>query len=434
MFRRSYSAACILLLICIAPAYAQTVDEIVAKHLTATGGIEKWKALESFVIISRSEHWSFNLYWKKPDRIRVETLLSGSPDSRDVRSFDGATGWRINPMEGSEEPRLMSAKETAELQEQSDWLRELVDYKSKAYKVEYVGKELADGSPAYRLKLTKPSGEVIHIFLDEKTCLEVKRVRKVRRPPGEDVEVATELGNYRLVGGLMLPHSVGDAVREYEVNKPIDGAFFKMPQKKADQGIEKRGGDLTEQVHDSERRAQFLKAHPEADLDKDGTLTLEEAWAFVKKDEAAKRLLPIGAQAPDWTLKDAKGQPHRLSDYRGKVVVMDFWAVWCVPCHRLMPEMQKMHEDLSKRGVVVFGISTGEHGGDPAQLMKDRGYTYGLLLNGETIAEDYHVVGLPTVYVIGVDGRIIHCGFGANEALEGRRRAYIEEYLSQHGK
>src|SRR5437763_11559292 len=183
-----------------------------------------------------------------------------------------------------------------------------------------------------------------------------------------------------------------------------------MPQKKAerqnaDKGSEKRADDLTEQVRDPERRAQLLKAHPEADSNKDGTLTLEEAWAFAKKDRAAQRLLPVGSLAPDWTLKDVKGQPHKLSDYRGKVVVMDFWAVWCIPCHRLMPGMQKLHDDLSNRGVVVFGISTDEHGGDPAQLMKDRGYTYGLLLNGESIAEAYQVVGLPTVYVIGVDGR-----------------------------
>ncbi len=426
MRRRTPLEVLILLFFCIAPVNAQTLDEIITRHVAATGGIEKWKSLESLTIISRSDQWSFNLYWKKPNQIRIDVLLGQSSRSRDVRSFDGETGWRINPMEGSEEPRSMSDKETAGLREEGDYLRELIDYKAKGHKVELVGKEVSDGSPAFRLKLTKQSGEIIHIFLDEKTFLEMKRLRKSRSPWGDDVEHAIELGNYRSVGGLMLPHSVGNAVREYEVNKPLDDAFFKMPKKKA--------SDLTEQVRDAEGRARLLAENPEADLDKDGKLTLEEAWVFLKKGKAAQELLPVGSPAPEWTLKDAQGKQHKLSDYRGKVVVIDFWAVWCIPCHQAMPGLQKLHDDLSKRGVVVLGISTGERGGDPQRLMKERGFTYGLLLNGETITEAYHVVGLPTIYVVGVDGRIIHAGFGANEIAQQRRKGFIEDYLTQHGK
>lgn len=426
MIRRIPGGIILLLFLDITCAGAQTLDEIIARHVAATGGIEKWRSLESLTVISRSDQWSFNLYWKKPNQIRIDVLLGQSSHSRDVRAFDGETGWRINPMEGSEEPRSMSDKEIAGLREEGDYLRELIDYKAKGYKVELVGKEISDGSPAFRLKLTKQGGEVINIFLDEKTSLEVKRVRRSRAPWGEEVEHATELGNYREVGGLMLPHSVGPAVREYEVNKPLDGAFFKMPRKKA--------GALTEQVRDAEGRATLLANNPEADVDKDGKLTLEEAWAFLKKGDAARQLLAVGSPAPDWTLKDARGRQHKLSDYRGKVVVIDFWAVWCVPCHRAMPGLQRLHDDLSRRGVVVLGISTGERGGDPARLMKDRGYTYGLLLNGETISEAYHVRGLPTIYVIGVDGRIIHAGFGANEMAEQRRKSLIEDYLTRHGK
>ncbi len=72
-----------------------------------------------------------------------------------------------------------------------------------------------------------------------------------------------------------------------------------------------------------------------------------------------------------------------------------------------MPWLQKAHVDLSKRGVVVLGISTNEKGGDPVKLMKDRRYTYELLLNGEAISKAYGVVGMPTFYMVGMDGRII---------------------------
>ena len=82
--------------------------------------------------------------------------------------------------------------------------------------------------------------------------------------------------------------------------------------------------------------------------------------------------MPVGTLAPDWTLKDLSAEPHRLSDYRGKVVVMDFWAVWCISCHREMPARQRLHHDLSRRGLAVLGTSTDEHGGDPVQLIKNR--------------------------------------------------------------
>lgn len=206
------------------------------------------------------------------------------------------------------------------------------------------------------------------------------------------------------------------------------------PTPKADQGSPKKTDDLLGQMGDPQRRAQLLKANPEADVNKDGNLTLEEARAFARKGTAPEGLLPVGSLAPDWALKDAEGKTHRLSDYRGKVVVMDFWAVWCIPCVRAMPGLQKLHDELSKDGVVVLGLSTNEESGDPAQLMKDRGYTYQLLLNGESISESYNVVGLPTIYVIGADGRIIHAGFGANQIAEQRRADLIKDYLTQQGK
>jgi peroxiredoxin len=439
MLKRLSLAALILLLAGGTLVRAQTVDEVIAKHVAALGGIEKWRGLESLSTVSRSEHFSSNQYWKKTNRIRIEVLLEGPTPGRDVRVFDGTKGWRINPMEGSTDPRLMSDKEVAGLREESDWLKELVDYEAKGHKVKLEGSEELEGKAAYKLKLTKSSGEVIQIFIDAKTFLEMRRVRGHKAPWGEEIVQTIKVGDYRPVGGLLLPHRVGESVREYQVNRPIDDAIFIMPQKgvaepKVDKGSQKKPNDLLEQMGDPKQREQLLIANPEADLNKDGMLTLEEAWAFVKKDKAARGLLPVGTPAPDWTLKDAQGQIHRLSDYRGKVVVMDFWAVWCIPCLRAMPGLQKLHDELSKQGLIVLGLSTNEQGGDPVQLMKDRGYTYQLLLNGESISESYNVVGLPTIYVIGVDGRILHAGFGANEIAEQRRATMIKDYLNQTGK
>jgi len=128
------------------------------------------------------------------------------------------------------------------------------------------------------------------------------------------------------------------------------------------------------------------------------------------KSESSKektKLLAVGASAPDWELSDADGKLQTLAQYRGKVVVLDFWATWCGPCTEVMPQMQKLYEKYKDSGVAVFGVSSWEQK-DPAVFMKEKHYTYGLLLKGEDIAERYGVGTLPAVYIIGADGRVVY--------------------------
>ncbi len=129
-----------------------------------------------------------------------------------------------------------------------------------------------------------------------------------------------------------------------------------------------------------------------------------------QKSESSKektKLLAVGATAPDWELSDADGKLQTLAQYRGKIVVLDFWATWCGPCAEVMPQMQKLHEKYKDRGVTVFGVSSWEKN-DPGVLMKEKHYTYGLLLKGEDIADRYGVGTLPAVYIIGADGRVVY--------------------------
>src|SRR6266404_7436801 len=129
-----------------------------------------------------------------------------------------------------------------------------------------------------------------------------------------------------------------------------------------------------------------------------------------QKSESLKeknKLLAVGATAPDWELSGADGKLQSLAQYRGKVVVLDFWATWCGPCTEVMPQMQKLHEKYKDKGVAVFGVSSWEQK-DPAAFMKEKRYSYGLLLKGEDIAERYGVATLPAVYIIGADGRVIY--------------------------
>jgi thiol-disulfide isomerase/thioredoxin len=167
-------------------------------------------------------------------------------------------------------------------------------------------------------------------------------------------------------------------------------------------------------------------------------LAAPEGFEVVKAKEAkpepggravAVAGVPVGDIAPDFTLKDPSGKEHKLSEYRGKIVVLDFWATWCGPCQMAMPGIQAVHEKFKGKGVEVFGVNCWESA-DPAAFMKDKGFTYGLLLKGDDVAKDYRVSGIPTFYVVGPDGRIIYSAIGADPSLEETLGNLIEARLA----
>jgi thiol-disulfide isomerase/thioredoxin len=147
------------------------------------------------------------------------------------------------------------------------------------------------------------------------------------------------------------------------------------------------------------------------------------------KQKQVMNLLDVGTAAPDWQLTGADGNAHSLSSYRGKLVVMDFWATWCVPCAAVMPRMQKLQQKFADKGVVVFGINSWENS-DAVAFMKEKRYSYELLLNGEKIAAAYKVTTLPVVYIVGSDGKIIYCHEGEDQK---DLAAVIEKYFKEPG-
>lgn len=121
---------------------------------------------------------------------------------------------------------------------------------------------------------------------------------------------------------------------------------------------------------------------------------------------------PLNVPAPDFTLFDALGVEHTLSDYQGKIVILDFWATWCHPCLIVMPHLQAIHERFKDQDVVVMGINAWENG-DPKALMDERGWDYLLLLKGDQVAADYGVGSIPTMVVIDQSGQIVQRKVGA---------------------
>lgn len=126
--------------------------------------------------------------------------------------------------------------------------------------------------------------------------------------------------------------------------------------------------------------------------------------------------------APDFALKDADGRTVRLSDYRGKVILLDFWATWCGPCKIEIPwfvDFERKHKD---RGFAVIGVSMDEEGWEVVKPFASKmGVNYRVLLGDDATAQLYGgVEALPTTFLIDREGRIaaVHVGLASKSDFE----------------
>jgi outer membrane lipoprotein-sorting protein len=220
---------------------AQTVDDIIAKNAQARGGLDKLKAVQSVratgtMTVGPGMEAPMTLIQKRPHQMRIEFTIQGLTG---VEGFDGVNAWQIMPFNGKKDPEAMSADETKEIEDQADIDGPLVDYKAKGHKVELLGKDKAEGTDVYKLKVTLKNGDVVTMFLDADSFLEIKSEVK-RMVRGSEVEAEVAIGDYKEVSGLMVPFSIEAGqkgseqkqkitITKYEINAPVDDSLFKMP-------------------------------------------------------------------------------------------------------------------------------------------------------------------------------------------------------------
>lgn len=118
---------------------------------------------------------------------------------------------------------------------------------------------------------------------------------------------------------------------------------------------------------------------------------------------------PKGMPAPDFVLKDINGNSVRLSDYRGKAVVLNFWATWCPPCKTEMPWLVDLRDKYHSQGLEIIGVALDEAGKDEiAKFAHDMKLDYPVVIGDDTTADAYgDVHALPTTFYIDRDGKIV---------------------------
>ncbi len=126
------------------------------------------------------------------------------------------------------------------------------------------------------------------------------------------------------------------------------------------------------------------------------------------------------ATAPNWELKDLDGKTVHSSDFKGKVVVLDFWATWCAPCRMEIPGLISLQKKYAQRGLVIVGASVDEGGASMVkQFMEKLGMNYPVLLTDEKMQDMFGGIEVvPTTFIIDREGHIVKKYFGLTDESE----------------
>jgi hypothetical protein len=243
MLRRAVAVLGLAVLVAM-PAAAQTADDIIAKNNDAKGGLARQKAVKSVRMTGRMTvgpgiEAPIVLEMKRPKSMRIDIAIQGMTITQ---AYDGSVGWMLNPLSGRADPEPLPSELMHSVEEQADMDGPLIDYKAKGHTVELLGKEKAEGTECYKLKVTLKNGDVRTFFFDAESYLEIKVERRTMVRGTEQLG-DTIVGDWKEVGGILMAHSVdsgqpGGPMRQkmtidkIELDVPVDDARFTMPVKK----------------------------------------------------------------------------------------------------------------------------------------------------------------------------------------------------------
>jgi peroxiredoxin len=124
--------------------------------------------------------------------------------------------------------------------------------------------------------------------------------------------------------------------------------------------------------------------------------------------------------APAWELKDTDGKTVRSADFKGKVVILDFWATWCGPCREEIPGFVALQKQYAKQGLVVIGVSVDAEGAKVVQpFIQKLGMNYPVVLSDDPVLQAFgDIEALPTTFIVDREGRIVKKHVGVTDQSE----------------
>ncbi|MDP9081190.1 MAG: TlpA family protein disulfide reductase [Bacteroidota bacterium] len=193
-----------------------------------------------------------------------------------------------------------------------------------------------------------------------------------------------------------------------------------------------RTADFGKEVTNYYTEERYFNYKIDQDNINTAAFTMPEGFHPPKEKPAAQTALLVpGNIAPDWTLYDTDGKKTSLSRLKGKIVLLDFFFVGCVPCMNTLAPLDKLHEKYKNKNFVILSISDRDSkklvtAFKKAQRIKNQMYP-----DGSSVAKLYHVTSAPTFYFIDRDGRIASVVSGYSDDFEKKMSATIDDILKK---
>jgi outer membrane lipoprotein-sorting protein len=223
------------------PSSSLSMDQIVEKNAAARGGLAAWRAVQTMRMTGDMDaghgvKLPYTLDLKRKRKMRLELKFEGKTA---VQVYDGKQGWKFRPYLGKTVAETMSPQELQHAAGQTDLDGALMDYSTKGYKLELMGREAVEGKDAYKLKITMPGNVVRHLWVDSASFLEVK-IDGTRKMDGKEHAMYTYIRDYKTESGLLIPHLLETetegvkgtqklTVQAVVLNPAIDDSRFTKP-------------------------------------------------------------------------------------------------------------------------------------------------------------------------------------------------------------